>query len=238
WLPASGVGRLRAGPALLLADVGPPGPDHAASHGHAGTLGFEFSVASQRVLVDTGLSTYEEPGPRLYERSTAAHNTVVVDDGNSSDVWGLFKLGRRARIVDSGYSQQLDSVTLYAAHDGYSRPGAPLVHRREWHLDAECLALQDQLEGAGAHAVALYFHWHPALAVEVTSPRRARISLPDGQDLELAVDPRLSLTLADGYRATRFGERRANRVLCAEARLTLPVSLQCELRGWFGDRPG
>ncbi len=238
WLPDSGFGRLCAGAALLLADVGPLGPDHAASHGHAGTLGFEFSLAHQRVFVDTGLSTYEDLRHRLHERGTAAHNTVVVDGENSSDVWGLFKLGRRARIVDSGYTQQSESVGLYAAHDGYSRPGAPLVHRREWHLDAAGLVLQDGLEGSGEHAIAVYFHLHPALSVELASPRHARIRLPDGQHLELAVDPRLSLALEDGYRATRFGEREPGSVLCAGARLTLPVSLRCELTGWSAAATG
>tara|TARA_R100001480_G_scaffold12998_9_gene21735 strand:+ start:919 stop:2433 length:1515 start_codon:yes stop_codon:yes gene_type:complete len=237
WLPASGVGRLCAGQALLLADVGPPGPDQAASHGHAGTLGFEFSLGQQRILVDTGLSTYEDLRYRAYERSTAAHNTLVVDGKNSSDVWGLFKLGRRARIVDTGYEEQACGGRLYAAHNGYSRRRADLVHRREWSLGAGCLALEDQLEGAGEHVVCVYFHLHPSLNVDIESPRQARISLPDGVTLALTVDSRLALSVEESYCSARFDDRQPNKVLRAEARLTLPVSLHHELTGWVGPAP-
>ena len=50
------------------------------------------------LLIDTGTSTYE-PGPvRRYERSTAAHSTVQVDGADSTEVWGVFRAGRRARV--------------------------------------------------------------------------------------------------------------------------------------------
>lgn len=232
WLPASGVGRLRAGPALLLADLGPLGPDHAASHGHAGTLGFELSLAGQRVLVDTGLSTYEDLRYRAYERSTAAHNTVVVDGKNSSDVWGLFKLGRRARIVAAGYAPGDMGGVLHASHDGYSRARSRLIHHREWSLCADRLTIDDVLEGAGEHRVDVYFHLHPDLTVELRGSHLASIGLPDGRCLELAVDPQLTLGVEDGYRATRFGERQPSKVLRAQAELTFPVRLRHVLTGW------
>ncbi len=39
------------------------------------------------------------PGPvRDYERSTAAHNTVEIDGADSTEVWGAFRAGRRARV--------------------------------------------------------------------------------------------------------------------------------------------
>ena len=37
---------------------------------------------------------------RLRERSTSNHNTVVLNDYNSSDVWGSFRTGRRAKPIN------------------------------------------------------------------------------------------------------------------------------------------
>jgi uncharacterized heparinase superfamily protein len=189
-------------------------------------------VAGQRVFVDTGLSTYEDLKYRAYERSTAAHNTVVIDGQNSSDVWGLFKLGRRARIVDVSYAAQDDSTTLSASHNGYSRRGAALLHRREWSLRPDRLILLDALEGVGERHVAVYFHLHPSLSAELMNAHTARICLPGGQTFELTVDTRLALTLEDGYRACRFGERQAAKRLRAAAWLSTPVRLRHELTGW------
>src|SRR4029077_5136808 len=77
--------------------VGEIGPDHLPGHAHADTLSFELSLRGQRVLVNTGTSTYELSAERLRQRGTAAHNTVVVDGVNSSQVWSSFRGARRAR---------------------------------------------------------------------------------------------------------------------------------------------
>lgn len=237
WLPDSGFGRLSCGPALLLADMGPPGPDHAASHGHAGALGFEFSLGQQRVLVDTGLSTYESLAEREYERSTAAHNTLVVDAHNSSDVWGLFKLGRRAKISAAGFREQTGQARLWAAHDGYSRLQPGLLHRRDWQLEGGRLCLEDRVEGRGQHELALYFHLHPALSAELTGPDVARLALPDGRRLTLTVDQGLNLALQAGYRATHFDRRQPCTVIRASGAFCLPITLRCRLEGWSQSVP-
>ena len=97
-LPATGLVRAVAGGWHLLADVGPPCPPSLPAHAHADTFGCLVHVDGVPLLVDTGTSTYE-PGPvRRYERSTAAHSTVQVDGADSTEVWGVFRAGRRARV--------------------------------------------------------------------------------------------------------------------------------------------
>lgn len=72
----------------LLADVGSIGPDYQPGHAHADTFNFVLYLNERPIIVDTGTSTYEVNEIRFYERSTAAHNTVVVAGKNSSESMG------------------------------------------------------------------------------------------------------------------------------------------------------
>lgn len=161
-LPDSGYVRLQAGPAVLIADVGAIGPDYLPGHAHADTLSFELSLHDRRAIVNSGTSTYEAGAERLRQRGTAAHNTVVVDDTDSSEVWSSFRVARRARVMDVAWGKDADSTLwLRAAHDGYRRLSGRVVHRREWRLTARGLRIVDRLEGRFTSAKAR-FHLHPA----------------------------------------------------------------------------
>jgi len=163
-LPQSGYVRLQAGPAVLIADVAPIGPDYLPGHAHADTLSFELSLHGRRVLVNSGTSTYAADAERLRQRGTAAHNTVIVDDEDSSEVWSSFRVARRARPLDVQWSREPDGVLrLQAAHDGYLRLPGRVLHRREWRLMPTGLHVVDRLEGRARRAQAR-FHLHPEAA--------------------------------------------------------------------------
>jgi uncharacterized heparinase superfamily protein len=97
WLRDSGYVHLTDGPAVALLDVAPIGPDYLPGHAHADTLSFELSLFGQRVIVNGGTSRYGTGPERLVERGTAAHSTVQIDGADSSEVWGGFRVARRAR---------------------------------------------------------------------------------------------------------------------------------------------
>jgi hypothetical protein len=133
-LPATGLARAAAGGWHLLADIGLPCPRQLPAHAHADTLAFVAHLDGAPLLIDTGTSSYA-PGPvRDRERSTAAHNTVEVDGRDSTEVWGAFRAGRRARVHGARARMDAQAVTIEAAHDGYRHlPGHPAHHRR-WSL--------------------------------------------------------------------------------------------------------
>lgn len=79
-------------------DVGNITATYQAGHTHADTFNFELRVDGLPFVVDTGISTYNKTARRQYERSTEAHNTVTIDGKNSSEVWGGFRVGKRARV--------------------------------------------------------------------------------------------------------------------------------------------
>lgn len=161
----SGYARLQAGAAVLLADVAPVGPDHLPGHAHADTLSFELSVHGRRMLVNGGTSTYQNDSERLRQRGTAAHNTVVVDEQDSSEVWSAFRVARRARVHDIVSGQEGDTATLSASHDGYSRLAGKVIHRRTWRLHPHGLEVDDALEGA-FHRADAHFLFAPGVELQ------------------------------------------------------------------------
>jgi uncharacterized heparinase superfamily protein len=172
-LPDSGYVRLQTGDAMLIADVGEIGPDYLPGHAHADTLGFELSLAGERVLVNGGTSTYEANAERLRQRGTAAHNTVVVDGKDSSEVWSAFRVGRRAHPINVTWGEDNEGLWLRAAHDGYAHlPGSP-IHHREWRLSEHGLIVTDRIDGNCEHAEARFRlapAWRLAAATAPSQP--------------------------------------------------------------------
>jgi uncharacterized heparinase superfamily protein len=166
-LAASGYLRASVGSAELFCDCAPIGPDHQPAHAHADTLSFELSLAGQRVLVNSGTSEYGSGPERARQRGTAAHNTVVVDSADSSEVWGGFRVARRARIVECDAHAGEGEVTVTAAHDGYRRLPGRNLHRRGWSVREGSLRIDDEIVGGRRSAVA-WLHVHPDVAARQT----------------------------------------------------------------------
>ena len=163
-LSKTGYIRVEQGPAVALLDVGPVGPDYQAGHAHADTLSFELSLFGSRVLVNSGTSLYEVGDERSRQRGTAAHNTVVVDDQDSSEVWSAFRVARRAKPFDLSVRRMEGRVEVTCAHDGYRRLPGDVVHRRHWQLSASGLEIGDTLTGRYRKAQAIFL-LHPSVQV-------------------------------------------------------------------------
>lgn len=163
-LGESGYLRLENRDSVVLFDAAPLGPDYQAGHAHADTLSFELSHRGRRVLVNSGISTYEKGEQRARERGTAAHNTVRIDGCDSSEVWAAFRVARRAYPCAV---KMCGKTVAEAAHTGYTRLRPAVVHRRRLELSPDCLRVVDSFEGEGAHQVEIYFHLHPEAQVSI-----------------------------------------------------------------------
>jgi hypothetical protein len=122
-----------------IADVGPVGPDYQPGHAHADTFSFVLNHNGKPLIIDTGTSTYEPGERRNIERSTAAHNTVVVENKNSSDVWASHRVGKRARVKVIHESHN----SIVAQHNGYQSLG--VFHQRQFLSKSKKLIIQDEL---------------------------------------------------------------------------------------------
>lgn len=178
----SGYVRMQTHDAVAFLDVAPIGPDYLPGHAHADTLSFELSVFNQRVVVNGGTSRYGLGPDRLLERGTAAHSTVEVAGTNSSEVWGGFRVARRAYPMD--LEVHADSGHVACSHNGYTRlPGAP-VHRRAWQLNKDSLHVLDEVHG-GEHSALARYIFHPTIQIVAFDTNTWLLTLNGAQRLRL-----------------------------------------------------
>lgn len=160
----------------LLADLAAVGPDYQPGHAHADTLSFEFSIGSERVFVNSGISEYGVSEERVRQRGTSTHNTVEVNCKNSSEVWSGFRVARRARIVEKIVSDVIDGkVEFSAAHNGYKQIGEGVIHKRSWTVSESEFTFVDELKGKACSSVG-YLHLHPNVEVVETSSNKVQLT--------------------------------------------------------------
>ncbi len=225
----SGYVRIQKGPAVAFLDVAPVGPDYLPGHAHADTLTFELSLFGRRVIVDTGTSVYGDGPERLRQRSTAAHNTVVIDGENSSEVWGGFRVARRARPLDLDVREDAEEIRIACAHDGYRwLPGRPTHHRR-WRLSDRAMSITDTVSGNFKGATAR-FHFHPDIALERHGDKSGLMRLPDGRRLPWRVEGGREVSILATTFHPEFGLSMPNH--CLEIRFS-----DQQIRTEFGFQP-
>jgi uncharacterized heparinase superfamily protein len=166
-LAQSGYVRLTALNAVVLADIAAVGPGYLPAHAHADTLSFELSLQGERVVVNSGTSVYGTGEERQRQRSTAAHATLTIDGQNSSEVWGGFRVGRRAAVSNVQVAQEAEHVTAEATHNGYSRLAGSPHHSRRWKLGANELLIQDRMTGNGDHNCLFVYPLRPGLTARL-----------------------------------------------------------------------
>jgi hypothetical protein len=144
-----------------IMDVGNIGSDYIPGHAHSDTFNFELHVNNQPVIVDTGISTYETNEQRTLERSTSSHNTVEIDHNNQTNVWGGFRVAKRAKITNIIETKN----TIQASHDGYKHQG--YMHTRKWSFFKNKINIGDTIEGKTPKTAIAYLHFHPNINIKI-----------------------------------------------------------------------
>lgn len=134
----SGYRKMTAGKFETIMDIGNITSTYQPGHTHADTFNYELRVDGKPIVVDTGISTYNKTQRRQLERSTVAHNCVSVDEKNSSEVWGGFRVGKRCHVVIKEESE----TAIEAFHDGFEKPC-----RRRFEMKEGGLSIEDWYEG-------------------------------------------------------------------------------------------
>ena len=161
---------------FLIFDCGPLGPDYQPGHGHSDVLSYELTLQGQRVIVDTGVSSYERGPERYYERSTAAHNTIRVDGLEQAEIWGGFRVGRRPTVSPIRCGEIANCQFVCGTHFGYQYLN--VVHSRSIiRLKGDSWVFVDTLSGKGRHKFESFIHLHPT--IRVLPCAEVQISSPD-----------------------------------------------------------
>ena len=192
---------------MAFFDVGPIGPDYQPGHAHADTLSFELSLFGRRVIVNRGVSEYEEGKFRQLERSTISHNTVIINDHNSSEVWGQFRVGRRARPKELLILKKSNSsFKIRCSHDGYTQFDRGLIHQRTWNITSKKLFIEDYIKGSFKNAFAI-FHFYPLLKPFFINNNLINIILPGHKILTINIINGKA-KFFKSYYALAFGKRK------------------------------
>jgi hypothetical protein len=145
----------------VVFDCGELGFGPIAAHGHADALSFTMRAFGEDILVDPGTYDYfTYPVWREYFRGTRAHNTVVVDDRDQSEMLGAFLWGQRATSRCLRWEPTPNGGTVTGEHDGYQALSEGVSHRRTITLDGSRgeVRLLDELTGSGQHSATFCLH--------------------------------------------------------------------------------
>ena len=121
-----------------VVDVGNITATYQPGHTHADTFNYELRIDGKPFVIDTGISTYNKTKRRQLERSTVAHNCVSVDGKNSSEVWGGFRVAKRAMVHDERFTVN----RLEASHDGFEKEC-----RRKFEMKDGSFIVEDRYDG-------------------------------------------------------------------------------------------
>lgn len=184
----------------VVFDCGELGFGSIAAHGHADALSFILRAGGHDVFVDPGTYDYfRYPQFRNYFRSTRAHNTVMLDDTDQSEMLGPFLWGARANARCLTWEPRDNGGRVSGEHDGYTRLEDSVLHRRTLDLDGEfgLLTIQDDIEAQGQHEVAIFFHLAEDCEIREVGAHRYKITVHENT-VVLQLDEKLKVDILTG----------------------------------------
>jgi uncharacterized heparinase superfamily protein len=176
-LSHSGYTRVTKDQVSLIFNHAQIGPDYQPGHAHADSLSFELSIDSHRLFVNSGTSCYGASKKRHQERQTKSHNTLVINGRDSSEVWGGFRVAKRAKASDVDVRRHKNGVTLSAYHDGYTGIIKGLLHKRNITVGVHSVIINDILNKSCSDAIA-YYYLHPEIRVKKISSKELELVTP------------------------------------------------------------
>lgn len=184
----------------IKVDFAQIGASYQPGHAHADALSFILYHDGKPLFVEQGTSTYNIGKRRDLERSTEAHNTVVVSGTNQSQVWGGFRVAKRAKTTI-----HIDKERhLQGAHDGYKR--WRVIHTRTFNFEDREIQIEDDLS-ADQKGV-FYLHIHPERKVEKGDNKTYVIDNSIQVKFEGGVDVSIeSYDYAESYNQYQKGQR-------------------------------
>lgn len=159
-LSASGYRKINTNGDEWLVDIGQVGPSYQPGHAHSDILNTLLHVDGAPFLTEVGTSTYDKDAKRQQERSTSSHNTSQLDNFEQSEVWGGFRVARRAKCTVI-----MDTISaISASHNGYQSHG--ITAKRSWSFQDKEVVITDELLNNTDLSGFTYWHIHPDRSIK------------------------------------------------------------------------
>jgi uncharacterized heparinase superfamily protein len=208
---------------VAILDVASIGPDYIPGHGHADVLSFELSLFGKRVIVNSGTSIYGVSSERHNQRSTLSHSTVVIDEKNSSEVWGGFRVARRANVLNVKTKQSDNDIEVSACHDGYKRLKGKPIHNREWIISKNEIIIKDKITGKGIHRISSILPLHPEVSIINTQDNSVELEV-NGKSVKVVFEGSGKLQIVPSQYHPEFGLSIDNKQLINDYNGSLPLT--------------
>lgn len=193
-LPNAGIAVLEHQSAELLFFAIPNGICGKGSHTHNDKLSFVLRVGGKEIFCDSGTGCYTRYiAMRNRFRSTAAHNTLLVDGLEQNRVLpgpaGVFILGNEAAVTLIQPGRDSQGCFLRASHTGYLSLGVTHTRSIRANDGKTAFSIEDELEGNGVHYFELNFQLAPNRRAEI-------VPAENGVLCRILGDPQVQLELS------------------------------------------
>lgn len=189
----------------LIIDVEGIAPDYQPGHAHADSTSFICYVKQKPFLVETGTSTYQADKRRAVERASSSHNVVVVNQINSADVWGAFRVGKRPKVK----ILKDESNEIIVTHNAYSDQGVGSL-KRSINLGQNLTITDEVKANRKLDSCIAYFHFHPEVQINLNEKEALIYSEIANLKFEGALKIELSsYEFAEGFNKTKLAMRAA-----------------------------
>ena len=124
-------------------------------------MSFEVSLNNKRFIINKGISTYSDIKQRNKERSTKSHNCLYINNENSSQIWSLFRIGKKSKIKELNIN--LKKKIIECSHDGFSKIFKKyFAQKRKWNIISNKIFIDDKIIGYSGDFF-LNFNFSPAV---------------------------------------------------------------------------
>jgi hypothetical protein len=204
-------------------------------HGHADALAFTLFSDGRPWLIDPGTSAYNgAPSWRRFFRSTAAHNTVVVDGKGQCEPAGTFQW-KTKHTAQTRKHVRLTEIDYIEGHVSFNNHR----HRRRLiYVRPNYWIVLDDLTGRGSHNYEWFYHFAPEAQLTMISEEqrgevecRAQIERSGLQLSMYGSEPLRAEVICgqpeplQGWTSRLYGERGASPVLKVGMQGAAPVSM-------------
>lgn|GEM_PF-3537318 len=175
---------------FLIVNAGRMGAPDQPGHAHCDLFSFEFSICGERLIVDTGVYDYTSGARRDYARSTAAHNTVQIDNYEQALFWSVHRFATLALPRHTRTIFDKDKQVLYLLLTGNAYRKFGPTHLRRITCTPESLIVSDSMMPAAPFFVT--YHFSPfcqPVTPNLIENKRVRIKIQTSEDVNWCHTP-------------------------------------------------
>ncbi len=218
----TGLHVFRGAEIWAVLDAGPVCPTYLPAHGQADALSLEVWTHGACLVTDPGLHEYTGP-ERTWGRSSRAHSTLTVDDADSSEVYGSFRVGGREELT----AVSADATSVAATLRPWNSTSELRRLVRFTDGSPTGLRIDDEARAAPGSTVRSRLHLHPQVTIEDHADLRSlRVRHSGGRAVIRSAHP---LELEDGRCSRELGRIDPTQIVVQR----LERDRDGLARGWF-----